>query len=365
MNILFIAPLPPPVTGQSLAAEVLLDELKKRHCIQAINFNKGTFKQGITSLSRIIQVCKLFKQIHRKNNDADVIYVTLSQSVAGNMKDLVTYAICFKKLGRMVIHLHGGGIKRIVFDRHPVLRWLNRLFLNRVGAAIVLGRSLEPIFSTMVSDDRIHTVPNFAQDELFLSREQIGAKFRSTDPLRILFLSNLIPRKGFQELAEAYNLLPFSLRAKVQIDFAGDFESGQQQTAFLDKIRNIQALYYHGVVRGHKKRQLLADAHILSLPTYYYYYEGQPIAILEAYASGCAVITTNHGGIPDIFEPGRNGFYVEKRSVNSIADAIRAILTKPRQLEQIAIYNNSLARNLYTKSQYLRSLINIIEQRPV
>jgi glycosyltransferase involved in cell wall biosynthesis len=107
--------------------------------------------------------------------------------------------------------------------------------------------------------------------------------------------------------------------------------------------------------------QLLADAHILCLPTYYY--EGQPIAILEAYATGCVVITTNHGGIPDIFEPGRNGFYVEKRSAKSIADIIETLLVQNGQLEQIAIRNNAIARNLYNKSRCLASLISIIEQK--
>ena len=69
---------------------------------------------------------------------------------------------------------------------------------------------------------------------------------------------------------------------------------------------------------GEKKRRLFAEAHVFCLPTYYSYYEGQPISILEAYASGCVVITTDHGGICDIFKDKINGFRVEKRSCLSI-----------------------------------------------
>jgi glycosyltransferase involved in cell wall biosynthesis len=362
VKILFIAPVSPPVTGQSLAAERLLQKLKKDHSVQCIDFSKGTFKQGLSSVSRVVQVSRILRQIHAKQKSADAIYLTPSQSVAGNIKDLVTYTICFKKLGRMVLHLHGGGIKRIVFDRHPILRWINRVFLERVGGAIVLSPSLREIFAGMVPDEKIHTIANFAQDEFFLDTEQIQSKFATTEPLRLLFLSNLIKGKGFNELANAYDLLSLTSRNKVQIDFAGEFGSKREKRSFLANIRGKPAVRYHEVVQGDKKRRLLAEAHILCLPTYYAYYEGQPIAILEGYASGCAVITTNHGGIPDIFEAGRTGFYVEKQSARSIADAVERLLRKPKDLERIAVYNNSLARTLYTESRCLSSLAEVIKE---
>ena len=225
-----------------------------------------------------------------------------------------------------------------------------------------MSKSLISVFDKMISAEKIHIVSNFVEDGLFLTTNDIRGKFATLRRLRILFLSNLIPGKGFKELSEAYKLLNPNLQEKVQIDFAGDFESDQQKRRFLDKIKNTPGLRYHGVVLGGKKKELLAKAHIFCLPTYYAY-EGQRIVILEAYAAGCAVITTNHGGIPDIFEPGETGFYVEKRSAKSIAEIIKNILTKQSQLEEIAIHNNTLARNLYTKSQYLSSLIDIIEQK--
>lgn len=363
MKILFIAPLSPPVTGQSIACEALLEELRKRHTVEVINFSKGHLRRGINSFARINEILLTLKKIRRKISDTDVIYLTLAQSIAGNLKDLFIYAICFKKLGNMVIHLHGGGIRKLIFDKFSVLYHINKFFLSRIGAAVVLSRSLVRIFDGMIPPERIYTVSNFAEDDMFLTVDDIRRKFANLSHLKILFLSNLIPGKGFEELAEAYTLLDFSLQRKVQIDFAGNFESNQQKIMFLNKIKDRQGLYYHGLVQGDKKKQLFADAHVFCLPTYYAYGEGQPISILEAYASGCAVITTDHGGIPDIFEPGRIGFFVEKRSARSIANAIRAILSSPEQLEQIAVYNNTLARNLYTKSKHLSAMVDIVEEK--
>lgn len=361
MKILFIAPLPPPVTGQSLASRTLLQQLAKAHSVECIDFSKATFKDGLTSVTRVIQVSKMLARVRAKQKHVDAIYLTLSQSLAGNVKDLVTYAICFRKLPRTVLHLHGGGIKRIVFDKHPILRRINRFFLERVGAAIVLSPSLQQIFAGIVPDDRVHAVANFAEHDLFLDAQQIRAKFAATEPLRVLFLSNLINGKGFDELANAYDLLSPISQNMVQIDFAGEFGSEKEKQLFLRKIGGKPSVRYHGVVQGDSKTQLLAQAHILCLPTYYAY-EGQPIAILEAYASGCAVITTDHGGIADVFEPGRTGFYVEKQSARSIADVIEALLRNPEDLEPMGLYNNSLARTLYTESRSLSSLGEVITE---
>ncbi len=97
MKILFIAPLPPPITGQALAAKILLDELVTHHRVEVVDFKKDGFKQGVSSLNRIVQVFKILTEIGYKKKDADVIYLTISQSISGNIKDLITYAIRFKK----------------------------------------------------------------------------------------------------------------------------------------------------------------------------------------------------------------------------------------------------------------------------
>ncbi|WP_427042082.1 glycosyltransferase [Fusobacterium sp. SB021] len=54
--------------------------------------------------------------------------------------------------------------------------------------------------------------------------------------------------------------------------------------------------------------------------------EGQPISILEAYVTGCAVITDeNIGGIGDIFQNEINGISCTARDVENIYLAIEKI----------------------------------------
>jgi len=360
MKILFIAPLPPPVTGQSLASYVFLKELQKSNTVYVINFNKSTFKQGVSSFGRIIEVIKILQAIWFQSKNVDAIYLTVSQSIAGNIKDLLTYLLCFNNIHKMVIHLHGGGIKKLIFDKYKLLRNINTFFLRRLGGAVVLGRSLIPIFESMVPEEKIYVVPNFAEDYLFLNEKEIKKIFKNLKPLRILFLSNLIPGKGHEELVDAYKALSESQKEKVNIGFAGGFESNAGRRIFLNKIDGVKGIKYHGIVFGAQKRELFSKAHIFCLPTYYPY-EGQPISILEAYASGCAVITTDQGGICDIFKNGVNGFEVQKKSAISIETTINQIMKRPERLIAIALTNSRIAYEKYTTAAYSSSLIKIIE----
>src|SRR5262245_32118847 len=190
MRVLFIGPLPEPVTGQSLACQVLLDGLTEGHDVDVIDLTKKDFKQGVSSGSRVAEIAGVLWRVARKRGGADVIYLTVSESRAGNLKDLLIYSLCLGRLRHMVIHLHGGaGMRRIMQGNSPILRRMNMFFLRRLGAAIVLGSRHVDLYRGVVPDERIHIVPNFAEERFFMTSAAVDARFSSTRPLKLLFLS--------------------------------------------------------------------------------------------------------------------------------------------------------------------------------
>ena len=361
MNVLFIGPLPGPVTGQSLACEVLLDGLRPGHHVDVVNLSKKEFRQGISSVSRVAEVLDVLRQVWRARGAADAIYLTVSESFAGNVKDLAIYCLCFGQLRHMVIHLHGGaGMSRIMRGGQLPLRGANAFFLKRLGGVIVLGNTQLDIYRGVVPAARLHIVPNFAQDDLFTTDRRADAKFQQNRPLRLLFLSNLLPGKGHMELVDAFFALDEKVKSSIRIDLAGGFESDRQKDEFLARIAGVGQIQYHGIVTGARKKALFDDAHVFCLPTYYPY-EGQPISILEAYASGCAVITTDHSGIPDVFRGDVNGFQVATRSVSDLRSAIERAAADPEVLHRMALTNLEIARTRYRTSQYQRAVTKIID----
>jgi glycosyltransferase involved in cell wall biosynthesis len=358
MKIVFIAPLPPPITGHSIVSKVLLDELEKNHQTVVVNLSKDSFKEGIDGVKRIIQIFGVLKEVFLNKRRSDVIYITIAESLAGNIKDLLIYIICFGKLKKMFVHLHGGTIKKMLWDKYWVLCKINSFFIKRMGGAIITGISHLSIFDEILPKEKIHIVPNFAQDYLFVQSERIPQKFREK-PFRILYMSNLIPKKGYMELAEAFFEMPDELKSRIIIDFAGGFDSDTNKKKFLEKIKEFHQLKYHGIVSGEAKRILFSNAHVFCLPTSYF--EGQPISILEAYASGCVVITTAQSGIIDIFDQGINGFVIDPESPNSIKEVISNIIERNEELEIIALKNLKTALEKYRTHRYQNAVKVILE----
>ena len=153
-----------------------------------------------------------------------------------------------------------------------------------------------------------------------------------------------------------FNLSSYILHLRISSSLINEIDKKK----FLDRLKGTIEIYYHGIVFGEKKKELFSNSHLFCLPTYYSY-EGQPISILEAYASGCVVITTDHGGISDIFKNGVNGFEVQKKSVISIKREIEQILKKPEQLLPVALSNREIVYNKYRTSTYCSSLLKIFE----
>lgn len=354
-KILFIAPLPPPATGMANASLKILEKLSDKYLFDIVNFSKRNFKHGFNSIRRFTEILGIIRTVKKKVKDCDLVYLTISQSVAGNLKDLLLLFICRKK--RRVIHLHGGGIGRLIYDRKPILFFLNKRILKTVDKVIVLGDSLKRIFR-FLPPEKIAVVNNYAEDYFFLDNFRIEKKYKNSR-MEFLFLSNLIPGKGYMELVEAFLLLNEEFKNDIALKFAGGFEDDHSREVFLEKIHGNDNIMYCGVIKDEERVPYFSAAQVFCLPTYYPY-EGQPISILEAYAAGSVVVTTDHAGICDIFMDRENGYLVQKRSVESLYNILKQIIIMYRiereSLIKIAVHNLDSANTYYNENKYANNM---------
>jgi len=359
MRALLIVPLPPPITGHSLASQMLVDGLAGVHRTEVVNLSVGSLNDGRVTARRIREVGKVLMAVWRRKGRADAIYFTISESRAGNLKDLIIYVLCLGRLKRMFVHLHGGTIGRELFDRHPAWRTVNAWFIKRLGGVIVSGPSHVGIFAGMIDQRRIHTVPNSAGEELFVEERDVLEKFASAEPLRVLYISSMTPQKGYLDLLEGWLCLEHDMRRRIQLDFAGRFDSDSDRASFQDRIAGVEGVRYHGLVDQDQKRRLFAQAHVFCLPTRMF--EGQPISILEAYAAGCAVMTTGQRGIRDVFGDGVNGFEVPEGSGSGIAVVLASAVKDVNRLREMALENRRTAGERYHPATFTAALTRILE----
>jgi glycosyltransferase involved in cell wall biosynthesis len=359
MKILLIAPLPPPVTGHSMASQALADALRRAHETAVVNLSLGSLHDGRISPTRIREVGKVLLAVWRRKRWADAIYLTISESRAGNLKDLFIYLLCVGRLRRLFVHLHGGTIGRELFDRFPAWRKFNAAFIKRFGGVIISGPSHLNIFAGMIDRQRIHLVPNSAEDGMFVTEQDVLDKFANAWPLKVLYLSAMTPPKGYLDLVEAWLGLDPGVRRRIRLDLAGRFDVEADRVAFLRRIDGVEGVRYHGFVDPEQRRCLFAQAHVFCLPTRMF--EGQPISILEAYAAGCVVLTTGQLGIRDVFTDGVNGFEVIEGSAGSIAAVLARVPDDIDRLRQIAVANRRTAGERYRPALFTGALTRILE----
>lgn len=99
---------------------------------------------------------------------------------------------------------------------------------------------------------------------------------------------------------------------------------------------------YHG--RLNDVRERLAASHVYVLPSYR---EGTPRTVLEAMATGRAVITTDAPGCRETVVHGDNGYLVPIRNTDALAQAMMQFLDHPEQIARMGQRSREIAIEKY------------------
>ncbi len=362
-RILVVGPLPPPHTGNSLPVQMLVNHWKDQgHIVHAISFSSSKLISGNFSFEKLMIWSKIYIHFLLHKNKYDLVYLSIAESFFGNIRDLLFYFILGHTRGKLTIHLLGGNSFQNILQSPNFIGKINRYYLSKLKSIIVESEHQKSFFNKYdVIHSKVSIIENFAEDGLFSSYSEISQKFTAPPTLKLLFLSNLLYGKGHIELLEAYLSLPDFIKNKFELHFAGNLVYDPSNN-FLEKVQSQPNVFFHGFINGNQKKQLFKEAHIFCLPTYYPF-EGLPFSIIEAYASGCIAILTEHSGIPYIFKNQKNGFVVEKMKVNSIVDSLKLVYDYSENNMQYLIdiafhnYNQALERNKL--SHYLKSFDQI------
>jgi len=118
-----------------------------------------------------------------------------------------------------------------------------------------------------------------------------------------------------------------------------------------------ERIFYHGPVSGIKKVDLLKSSSIFILPTYYPT-EAFPISIIEAMASGNAIITTKHNYLEKIISK-KHGETIQIKDSSQIVKSIKKLFTNQQKL-QVIQKNNLTHSKKHNIDKHLNQLYRII-----
>ena len=165
---------------------------------------------------------------------------------------------------------------------------------------------------------RVTAIP-VGVDPIFLR-----ARNASRGGKRVLFLGTWIWRKGIKFLVEAMTEV-WRHEPDCQLSIVGTFEPSeailaQWPTEFWAKIRTIASLKGEDLVHEY------AAHDIFVLPSLF---EGMPLSLAEAMATGMPVVTTATCGMLDLVKHRHNGLLVPPRNSSDLASAILELLNNP------------------------------------
>ncbi len=354
-KVIFISPLPPPYMGPTIATEIILNsnlknkfrlihldtsDHRKLNKLGAIDFNNII----LAVKSYIILLWDIFKF------KPDLVYIPVSQTTLGYLRDSV-YIIMAKLFKRRVIcHLRGGYFKQWFNSSSFLTKWFVRYVHALVDGQIVLGEKLRLLFEGIVSPDRVFVVPNGM--DVVIKKCKV-----EENKIRILYLSNFIREKGILDVLNAISCLCEDHLSLVEFIFAGnwfDQNTKQEIISFIQKYPDLPIIL-KGPVYGAQKLELLSHSSIFVFPTYYSQ-EGHPWVIVEAMAAGLPIIATDQGAITESVKDGINGFIVEKKTPEQIAEKIKFLIENPEVIKKMGKESRRLYHENFTEEKMVERL---------
>jgi glycosyltransferase involved in cell wall biosynthesis len=252
--------------------------------------------------------------------------------------------------------------------------WREYLFRNGTrSATLILADSevgREDILNCYgpygVTPDRVKVLPFLPASYLSVDvspveRQRVRTTYHL--PERYLFYpAQFWPHKNHTRLVQALGLLKEAHGADIPILFCGSHAGEIRERTFGDVMTTASSLglesqiIYGGYVPDEDMSGLYAGAVALTMPTFF---GPTNIPVLEAWAYGCPVLTSDIRGIRD--QVGDAGVLVDPRSIESIADGIYKLWSNDTAAATL-VQRGHQRLGEYTTSDYQRRLVQILEE---
>lgn len=307
------------------------------------NINDSVSSMGRFSLGKAFRNLGLYFKLFGKciGKRPKLVLIPISQTTMGFLKDAPYIWIGWITGRRVLLQLRGSNWKNWLETASPLTRWYVRLTCKRAKGVIVLGTNLRHLFESIFPEDRIYVVPNGGNYSL--------PDASSNNKVRILYLANYLPTKGFDLFLTALSRVK-ERNYVVESFGAWDNPDFEATCRGLIEQHNLPVVV-NGPVWGEEKLRVLASADLfVFIPQHP---EGHPWVIVEAMAAGLPIISTDQGAIIESVVHGKNGLIVPDSDAEATAKALNKLI------------DDTLLREQMGKASRLHYLNNFTEEKMV
>lgn len=298
---------------------------------------------NISSIDKLtILVCSYIKYTFSIVKSKDkVFYITPSRSVTGFLRELYFLLPGLLFARKKVAHWHGADVNLFLEKTNFLVRGLYVWVYSRFDTHIVLTESMVEQVK-LFKPEEISVIGNF--HDIKASPRKFK-EFYNNKKLELIFLSNLIPSKGVEFALR----LGDELDQYVNLSVIGSLpEDSKQRKQIVEFLNNCNSRYL-GYLEGDEKLEVLRGGDVFIFPSTYPT-EAFPLVLLEAMASGLAIIAFDHNYISDFFNKD-GGALIRVNDFDQAAEYVEKLYVDRGYLNSCKASNVKCALK-YTSAEY-------------
>ena len=215
--------------------------------------------------------------------------------------------------------------------------WLDKLVLRMFDERIAVSDNVLKMLKSQMPAARHTLIPNGIDTSRFLN---IGAKSRQQmrrlpnipeDCFLIGTIGRFAPEKGYELFLEAAKQVR-EMMPNTRFVIVGDGELRETLVEKAAQFNLLEVLTFTGVRTDIPELLSAMDIYVLSS-----FSEGLPMVVLEAMATGKAVVATSVGDIPKLIQHNKTGVLVPPHSASALATALVNLLSQSELIQRLGI----------------------------
>lgn len=358
-GVLVLGQTPPPVHGQALAIENLLQipSHELRIVFMRMRFSDDVAEIGKFRLKKVLHLFSLIHQAIRqlRNCRSLILYYPPAAAVIPVLRDIFFLKMVRPFAPATVLHFHAGGVSQTIRSRWW-LRWLAGNVYQEVEAAVHLLPSAAAEESCF-RPKRTFCVPN-GLDIPLVQRSRLPGH----NLFRVLLVGLLSAKKGTGLAIEiAGELKRRGVRFEVRL--VGEWES-QAECERCERIAAERDVVTHvsfaGILTGEAKWQEYSDADAFLFPSYHET-ESMPLVLIEAMAYSLPIVAGRWRHIPDIVEDGTTGCLFPIKDVGAAAELLRQLAESEELRQSLGSAGRKRYEENYTLSRHLTAMKDVFQ----
>lgn len=316
-RICLVGPLPPPSGGMANQCEQLLRLLRAEGApVELVRTNepyRPAWAGRVPVLRALLRLLPYLLRVWRASGRAQVVHLLANSGWAWHL--FAAPVLWLARLrGTPVIVNYRGGLAESFLERAP--RHVHAA-LRAAALRVTPSGFLMRVFNRQGYD--VEVIPNIIDLARFTPRPY---KAPGVAP-HVVIARNLEPIYGLPTALQALALLR-QQHAQATMTIAGSGPQEAELRALAASLGLAQAVRFPGRIDHAAMPALYAGADLALNPSTV---DNMPNSVLEAFASGVPVVSTDAGGVPDVVDDGVHGLLVPVGDAEAMAAAMHRILS--------------------------------------